>query len=307
MSIKVLALLLVHASGCVWEWCLSVDLKHVHTFPLSLGWALSPRPAFLSSLFAVQLLCPGSPPGLKPGLVHSLRSRIQETLSIAWCVRGRVLRLRPPLPRLTIPLCLAGQARESTTWRAPAATSFLEESAARVTLRSEGSSTTPVTGDSGKPPLCFPFKSLCSTRAEFRPRHWKGKKDGAAWEVPLHPGDSAGCSHSVLSPCLPYFTPRPIERRRQELPSDRLPTFALETSLQGKTQSTSKPSLPGNTTRSVPLVYHPGTIKRHQAGPGPKSVSPRPFCFPTCGLRYHEKLHLWKFENLVCAPLVKWW
>lgn len=196
MSIKVLALLLVHASGYVWEWCLSVDLKHVHTFPFSLGWALSPRPA---------CLFPGSPPGLKPGSVHSPWNSIQGTLSIAWCVRGRVLHLRPPLPRLTIPLGLAGQARESTTWRAPAATSFLEECIARVT---GGSSTTPVTGDSGKPTLCVFPSSL------FSPPGWNlGPDTGKARRMELlerclyTPGTQLAVHTQCCPPACPISLP----------------------------------------------------------------------------------------------------
>lgn len=77
MSIKVLAVRLVHTSACVWGQCVSVDIKHVHTFPLSLGWALSPCPVFLSSLFSTLLLSPRSASGLNPRSVHSLWSSSQ--------------------------------------------------------------------------------------------------------------------------------------------------------------------------------------------------------------------------------------
>lgn len=45
-------------------------------------------------------------------------------------------------------------------------------------------------------------------------------------------------------------------------------------------------------------------LKNVLGAPAPR-LSLSTFCSPTGGLRRHEKLHLWKSENLICAPVVK--
>lgn len=187
MSIKVLAVRFVHTSACVWERCVSVDIKHVHTFPLSVGWALSLCPVFLSSLFSTLLLSPRSAPGLKLGSVHSLWS--SNPLSISWCAQGQVLQLRPPAPRVTVRLCLIGQARKSYSRKRPSHGWFSRRICSQGDIPPEGLSISPVSGDSGKGPSpCVPFKSLWSLRVAVSPR--LERQDGwAAWEKPLHPGD----------------------------------------------------------------------------------------------------------------------
>lgn len=80
------------------------------------------------------------------------------TLSISWCAQGQVLQLRPPAPRVTVRLCLIGQARESYSRKRPSCGWFSRRICSQGDIPPEGLSTSPVSGDSGKgPSLCVPF------------------------------------------------------------------------------------------------------------------------------------------------------
>ena len=212
-------------------------------------------------------------------------------LSISWCAQGQVLQLRPPIPRWTLPLCLTGQARESYSPKRPSCSWFSRRMCSQGDIPSEGLSTTLSVVIQERAPLCvFPQVSLIP-QGSSEPQALERQDGWAAWEKPLHPGDQLAAHTRRCALGCPLSLPG-----RQEGKSCHLtdcPSLQSQKPLSKIRHP--KPSLPGSAAQSATPGCHLGSIKKKQAGPGPKSVPhphPHPYnlFFIQPGLGYHEKL-----------------
>lgn len=135
--------------------------------PSHCSWGEDQNPyhhAFLSNLVSTLLLSPVLLPEMKPGLlILSLQSIPQWSLLHFLVCTGPDSLSWASSPNWRSPRCLARQVRESCNRKRPIVENFLEKSAAKVTLPSEGSSIRPITSSSGKLPSCIFPSTLFAT------------------------------------------------------------------------------------------------------------------------------------------------
>lgn len=218
--------------------------------------------------------------------------------STSQCALGSFLHPRPPLPGGTGPLRWAGQARVPCNPKEPSDGGFSGSILSRGDTASTGLFYQTHCRRVWKAlSLCFPFTCPCRTRAEgIRSLERRGGQsccERLRWPLPC----------TCL--CLSVLPSRPTRRWRQEPPPYNSVHMGTGNLSKMSEQSISNPlSQKWDPTRVPRLPTLELLFKTPLRAP-PNVCLPPTFCSPAARLGHHEKLRLWKFENLICAPVVK--